>query len=523
MPKKNQIPTLVNLALYSIGEFVITFGRYLTKHVCIISKINPKYGHTKLQSTLNFMKHLLSSNVPQHLYDEMSRAVLTAIVNLVQETRSTYNDYALTTTFLSVMTIALRLTEVAIDTHLKTIEFSAWPKIIRHVLYNKLHNMTGLEVLDLGSGSAGWKTSDIEKIIVNGVSAMPNLMCFILCFDCTDNIITALAQNCKKLQTLDATASRSVTERSVDSLLSCKNLKQIKLRRTSMTIPGYANLFLEHLNIEDIGRCDEFGYVLELIHQNKINTKSTFRIRTFESRNFDMEHLYLLVDMCPYITSLCILRDERIVDLTILATLDHLKELKLLSCDFYAHGIKTLLEIKGRTIMNLHLEHIDEIDLNALMDISQYCPNIKNLVFYNCEFLEHAPIHSRKFAVPPFEFLERIKCVVDCANMHLEFLLSHCVNIKFIQLGSSTGIGDETMRKILLKNSMKKLEELKILYSHDLSMKTVQLLMQNCDNLRRLAELESWGGISPTELNIFRNELKCTNTNLDTSPSLSFA
>ena len=66
------------------------------------------------------MKHLLSSNVPQHLYDEMSRAVLTAIVNLAQETRSTYNDYALTTTFLSVMTIALRLTEVAIDTHLKT-------------------------------------------------------------------------------------------------------------------------------------------------------------------------------------------------------------------------------------------------------------------------------------------------------------------------------------------------------------------------------------------------------------------
>ena len=59
--------------------------------------------------------------------------------------------------------------------------------------------MTGLEVLDLGSGSAGWKTSDIEKIIVNGVSAMPNLMCFILCFDCTDNIITALAQNCKKV------------------------------------------------------------------------------------------------------------------------------------------------------------------------------------------------------------------------------------------------------------------------------------------------------------------------------------
>ncbi|XP_054014083.1 uncharacterized protein LOC128895482 [Hylaeus anthracinus] len=523
MPKKQQVPMLVDLALCSVGEFVTTFGRYMTKLICMTSKTNPEYGHTKLHSMLQFMKHLLNSCIPRHLYDKMSIAVLTAIVNLVKETRGTYNDFALTTAFLSEMTVALRLTEVAVGPHLKAIEFSIWPKIMRHVLYNKLYDMVGLEILDLGSGSAGWRTSDIEKIIANGVSAMPNLVCFILCFDCTDNIILALARNCKKLQKLDVTASRSVTERSVGPLLSCKHLRHIKLCRTSMTISGYANLFLEHLKIEDIGRCDEFGYVLEHIHQKDIGVKSSFHIRTFESRNFSMEHLYLLIDMCPYITSLCLLRDERIGDLTILATLDYLKELKLLSCDFYTHGIKTLLEIKGCAIISLHLEHVEEIDLNALILISQYCPDIRDLVFYNCEFLEHAALHPRKLAVRPFQCLERIKCVAECANMHLEFLLSHCINIKFIQLGSSTGIGDDTMRRILLQNPMSKLEELKILYSHDLSMKTVQLLMQNCDNLRRLSELESWQGISPTELNIFREDLKTTNTNLDISPSLFFA
>ncbi|XP_015438525.1 PREDICTED: uncharacterized protein LOC107193567 isoform X1 [Dufourea novaeangliae] len=523
MPKKHQVPMLVDLALYSIGEFVITFGRYMTKLVSTISKTNPEHGNATLCSMLEYMKNLLSSSVPRHLYNRMSVAVLTAVVNLVKETRGTYNDFVLTTAFLSEMTVALHLTEVAVGAHLKVIEFSAWPKIMRHVLYNKLHDMIGLEVLDLGSGSAGWRTSDIEKMIINGVSVMPNLVCFILCFDCTDNVIVALSQHCKKLQKLDVTASRSVTERSVAPLLTCKYLTQVKLCRTSMSIPGYANLFLEHSNIEDIGRCDEFGFVLELINQKQTDVKSTFHIKIFESRNFTMEHLYLLVGMCPYITSLCILRNERIVDLTILASLDYLKELKLLSCDFYAHGIKTLLEIKGSTIISLHLEHVEEIDLNALISISQYCPNIKSLMFYNCEFLERAPTYPRKLAVSPFQFLERIKCVSEPANMHLEFLLSHCENIKFIQLGSSTGIGDETMRRILLRNQMRKLEELKILYSHDLSMKTVQLLMENCDNLRRLSELENWQGISLAELNIFREELKSTNTNLDTSPSLSFA
>lgn len=523
MPRKHQVHKLVDLALHSIGEFVIIFGRSLTKHICVISKANPEYGHAKLHSMLEFMKHLLSYNIPRHLYDKMSRTVLTAIVNLVKETRGTYNDYALTTTFLSEITVALHLTEVVVDTHLRMIEFSAWPKIMRHILYNKLPDMIGLEVLDLGSGSAGWRTSDIEKVIISGITAMPNLVCFVLCFDCTDNIIAALAQNCKKLQQLDVTASKSVTERSIGPLLSCKYLKEIKLCKTSVTVSGYATLFLEHLNIEDIGRCDEFGYVLENIHQKDINSASSFHIKKFECRNLNAEHLYLLIDMCPYITSLCILRDERIMDLTILAALNYLKELKLLSCDFYTHGIKTLLEIKGCTIASLHLEHVDGIDLNALISISQYCPNINSLVFYNCELLEQGPVYPRKFAVSPFQNLERIKCVAECANMHLEFLLSYCKNIKFIQLGSSTGIGDETIRRIFSQNPMHKLEELKILYSHDLSMKTIQLLMQSCDNLYRLSELENWQGISPAELNMFREELKNTNINLDTSPSLSFA
>lgn len=523
MPPKHQVPTLVDLALSSVGEFVATFGRSMVQPICMISKTNPEYGPVELQSTLQLIKRILSSSVPRHLYDKLSVTILNTVVKLLKETRGTYNDYALTTAFLSEITVILHLTEVAVDANLRAIEFPIWPKIMRHILYNKLHEMVGLQRLDLGSGSAGWRTSDIEKIIINGVSVMPNLISFILCFDCTDNIITALSQNCKRLQKLDVTASRSVTDRSVASLLTCQYLREVKLFRTSVSVSGYADLFLQHPNIEDIGRCDEFGYVLEHIHQKENMTNNSFNIRTFESRNFSIEHINLLVDMCPYITSLCLLRDDRIADLTLLATLSYLRELKLLSCNYYSHGINNLLEIKSPTIISLHLEHVDEIDLNALINISQYCPDIKSLVFYNCEFSERAPIYSRRFAVPPFKFLERIKCVAECANMHLDFLLSHCTNIKFIQLGSSTGIGDETMKRILSKNPMTKLEELKILYSHDLSMETVQLLMQNCEHLHRLAELESWQGITPDELNLFREELKKTNTNLDTSPSLSFA
>ncbi|XP_012262664.1 uncharacterized protein LOC105689879 [Athalia rosae] len=522
MPKKYQIASLEELALRSVGRFVTDVGRHIIKPVCTISLTDPAHGIATLQLWLQWIKHQLVSSIPWYLYDRMSVEVLKAILNLINETKNSFSQYFPITTYLSEMNVIVNLTEVVIHSNLKTIEFSIWPKIMRHVLYKNLNAMTGLEVLDLGSGSAGWRTSGIEKMIIGGVSSMPNLMSFTLCFDCTDSIVTAIGQNCPKLRKLDVTASRSVTDRCLTVLRTCWQLRQIQLFRTSVSIAGYAELLSEHPNLEDIGRCDEFGYVLEHIRITG-SYKQPLNLKVFESRDVTTEHLHLLVEMCPNLIKVSIVHDETINDVLILSALNNLTELKLLCCDFFTDRIKELLETKGSKLTNLHLEHVNEIDLNALVYISQFCPILKNLVLYNCEFVEHAAVIPKKLFVPPFKYLERIKCVADCAHLHLEFLLSHCINIKFIQLGSSTGIGDDTMARVLSKNPMNKLEELKILYSDDLSMKTVRLLMQNCDNLRRLSELESWQGISMAELNVFQNELRIINIDLDISPTLSLA
>ncbi|XP_046413949.1 F-box/LRR-repeat protein 7-like [Neodiprion pinetum] len=522
MPKKHQIASLEELALRSVGQFVTDVGRHIMQPICIMSSTDPAHGIATLNSWLEWIKLQLVSNVPWYLYDRMSVEVLKSILNLITKIKNSCNQYYRITSYLSELNVVVNLTEVVIHSNLKTIEFSVWPKIMRHIFYKNLHVMTGLEILDLGSGSAGWKTSGIEKMIIQGVSAMPNLTSFTLCFDCTNSIVTAVGQNCPKLQKLDVTASRSVTDRCLTILQKCWQLREIQLFRTSVSRAGYAELLLEHPNLENIGRCDEFGYILEYI-RNTSTYKKPFNLKIFESRDVTTEHLHLLVEMCPNLTKVSIVLDESINDLLILSRLNNLTELKLLCGDFFTDRMKELLETRGAKITSLHLEHVNEIDLNALIYISQFCPMLKHLVLYNCEFDEHAAIVSAKLFVPPFKYLERIKCVADCAHLHLEFLLSHCVNIKFIQLGSSTGIGDDTMARVLSKNPMNKLEELKILYSDDLSMKTVRLLMQNCDNLRRLSELESWQGISLAELNVFQSELRINNIDLDISPTLSLA
>ncbi|XP_011501083.1 PREDICTED: uncharacterized protein LOC105364762 [Ceratosolen solmsi marchali] len=521
MPKKHQVPTLQDLALKSVSKLVTMYGVEIVRPLTMINALNSKTGQKSLRKLLTSMKHQLSSCIPWHLYDKLAIETLRAIKNLINDTKNKFTEK--TTTAMFQISAAANLARVISHPNLKRIEFSAWPKIMRHVLYDCLSEMTGLEVLDLGSGSVGWRTSIIEKMIVLAVSNMKNLTCFTLCFDCTDQITATVCQNCPKLQKLDVTASRSVTNRIIPFLLKCQDLKEIKLFSTSVTVPGYANLLLNHSCLEDIGRYDQFGIALEYIQWHVSNFDKPFKLKVFECRNMSIQHLYLLVEMCPYIRNLSMLKDERINDLSILSNLINVKELKLLSCDFYTNRVQKLLQIIGCNIISLHLEHVGEIDLSALVYISQYCPNLRNLVFYNCEFLAINLVEQQELMVSPFKYLERLKCVIDCVDTHLEFILSHCINIKFIHLGSSTGIGDGTIHRIFMKNQMTKLEELNILYSNDLSMNSIHLFMQNCENLRRLSELESWDGISQQELKSFREQLQINNVNLDTSPTLSLA
>ncbi|KAJ8888715.1 hypothetical protein PR048_008207 [Dryococelus australis] len=521
MPQRNQPSSLEKLSLEAVGCLVITIGQEIIQPVVEVSKSDPDCGAILLKQCLNRFNELLYGSVPWYLYDKMAAEVLTSISTLIKKTKVLHVGFEPITNFLNQMNVVVNLTEIVIHPNLRRIDFSLWPKIMRHVLYKNLYRMSGLEVLNLGSGSCGWNTSDIEKHIVCGVISMKNLTSLCLCFDCTDHILTVVSQNCSGLQSLDVTASRSVTDRSVNALLACQQLSELYINRTSVTIEGYAILLTGLRRLEDLGRCDELGLVLEHI-KLFFRSSSLLGLRMFESRDVTSYRLHLLVEMCPYVTHVSLYHDEQVSDLTILASLKNLVELKLMACDFFMDRVNTLLEYKGHNITCLHLEHVEEIDTNALIYIGQYCPNVRKLVFINCEFLEHFSISAPQLTAPPFQKLEHIVCVVECAPSHLEFLLSNCGRIRCIQLGSSTGIGDTIMARVLVKNPMRHLEELKILHSEHLSMQTVKLLMKNCNNLRVLSELESWQGITAPELSLFRQYIRENNINLDIRPTLSY-
>ncbi|XP_008193850.1 uncharacterized protein LOC662936 isoform X1 [Tribolium castaneum] len=518
MPKHRHVPTLQTLSLRGVGSLVVSLSSP------IVTKLqyyhDPQKIVSVLYSCLDCLNELLASSVPYYLYEKMAREVLNAVKGLIEKTKKTYYPHTNMSAFLTEMNVVVSLTEVVLNPLLKQIDFTEWPKIMRYVLYKNLSKMTGLEVLNLGSSTGGWRTSDYDKYIVEGISGMKHLRSLCLCFDCTDQVIQVVGDNCPFIQCLDVTSSRSVTDRSIPSLLKCNHLRELQLHRTSVTPVGLAQILRGLDKLQDIGRCDDFRGVIKMLHQS--GACGPFGLRKIHTRGLYPEILRLLVDMFPKVEYINLFHDEQVTDLTILTSLDCLKELKLLSCAFYGDYVKQLLEVRGCNIISLHLEHVEEVDLNVLIDISQFCPRLKSLVLYNCDFMDSSEINTSRLKVQPFQNLEKLFWMVDCARTHLEFILLHAVNIRNIHLGSSTGITHSSIVNILTVNPMKHLEELRILYSSDMSMKTVELLLANCTNLRVLSELESWQGISMEELKNFKQHIYSNNFDLDIRPTLSY-
>ncbi|KAJ8967905.1 hypothetical protein NQ317_000585 [Molorchus minor] len=519
MPKHRDVPSLKNLSLKSIGSMVVFMAPPIISNIQVYNE--PQKIISSLQKSLDWLNKLLASHVPYYLYDTMAVEVLNSVKALIERTKKTYYPHTSMSAFLTEMNVVVSLTEVVLNAQLKHIDFSEWPKIMRYVLFKNLNKMTGLETLNLGSCASGWWTSEYDKCLFDGVAGMKYLKSLCLCFDSNDVIVQVVGENCLNIQSLDLTSSRSVTDRCIPFLLKCRNLRELYLHRTSVSIVGHAQLIASLPKLEDIGRCDEFGSIINNLHHNYYPSHGTFRLRKIQTRDLSTENLRLFVEMFPKVEYISLFHDMQISDLTVLTSLNNLRELKLLSCAFYGDYLKQLLEIRGSNLISLHLEHVEEMDFKVLIDISQYCPKLKSLVFYNCDFINTVTLPCEKIKVP-FLNLERIFWVVDSAINHLEFILSHALNIQYIHLGSSTGITHSAVVNILNVNPMRHLKEFRVLYSSDMNMRTVELLLASCTNLSVLSELESWQGISIEELKIFKNHIYSNNFDLDIRPTLSF-
>ena len=514
MPKLIQPQSLEAIAQQGLVCYLCELGEKLMPMLGKMAKMEAKLSTEILESQISILQKIIEYNVPCFLYDQLSDQLFIEVPRLIDRIRSGIKSRSSMAQFIKQMNVAIALTEVVVSPNLTRLNFETMPKMIRHVYYSKLHLLSGLTYLNLGSLSGGWKTVEMEPTVLAGVRNMKHLRYFCLNYDSTDNILLALYDSCPKLVALDLTSSKCISNESCHIIGRFDNLRMVQLYRTSITAEGYINLLLKLHRLEDIGRYDEIGRCLEYIAENYPN-KQKFALRKFTSRFVTTKFLQILCNYCPEISFVSIFHNVLLCDLMQLVGINKLNDLRLLSCDFFADQIRNVLQVKGCNLTHLHLEHVDEIDMNALMYISQFCPDLKSLTFYNCEMISSTSMYIRKPPIPPFMNLEQLVLIALCEPSHLEFLLANCFKIKRISIGTMVPTHDFSFDKILATNNFTNLEELSVICSEGLTIGMAYRLVEICQNLVVLNELEGWEQVSTDDLEIFKEFIKMNNLDLN--------
>lgn len=517
MSNFKQPQTLEKTALYYLGEWVACTAESLMTPVANLAHKNTEKSQQELSRHVQKIRLYLSYNVPWILYNHLAAEVIRSLSELLEKTKKSLGFRGSMGKFVSQMNVAVSMAEVLFTHNLTVLTIDTIPKMMRSIFYVKLHLLTGLVYLNLGSLSGGWKTADMEESVIRSLKPLHRLKSLIINYDCTDNILVCIVDNCPKLEKLDMSCSKCITNESINIIIKLQCLKSIQLYRTSVTLEGYAKLLIKCKTLQDIGRCDDIGKVLEYIDLTNSSARP-MNLTIYVSRYAPISALQLAVQMCPKIRNMTVFHNTLQGDLMPLIELPELRELKLLSCDFYADQIKQVLQVKGCNISSLHLEHVDQIDLNALMYISQLCPMLRSLTLYNCTLIQHTSLYTRKLEILPFRNLKKFTLVSTCTENQLSFVLSNCLNVEFVHIGTAVQLTDDFVEKLLDKNPLIHLKELRIMQSEFLTIASVERIIHSCMSLQTLVELECWSMLTETDIEYIKNYIKINNFNIDVAP-----
>jgi len=518
MPERKQVQSLVELTIEGVGNYVDMYSKGVVKQSYKMSlrsnlEASDKHASQWVDTQVEWLQNLLFSHTPwykfQVLVDALSSWLSQAVLNSKAIFRRSNSPPE---SFHQIHTI-VRFVNLIIHDKVICLDLSKLPKMLRDLLYKKLDKLSGLQVLSMGSGNG----ESARKRSFHSIKHLRNLTRLSLTNDCQNESLAVIGQNCSKLKYLDISCSGTITDQGTAWLLLCQDLETINLFQTSTSIQGYSQLLLGLPKLVSIGRCDNFGQILDYMHRHR-TSELKLPLASLHSRDMNLEHLQLFVETCPQTRHVNLYVDEDGHLLTPLTRLTKLQELKLLACNFYSDRVDRLLRERGGGLSLLHLEHVDQLDMPALCCIAENCPNLTKLVFFSCDFVENfgSSEANHPFQETPFQLLETLICVSESAPNVIEFLLTHALNLKMVQFGSSAWFNDDIVTNVLARNALRKVEEIRILRSYELSMSAVRALIACCPKLRVLGEMDGWEGIQERELAQLRHEIKINNWDLDT-------
>jgi len=567
------------LPVLSLEDIAIgTIRRYLSDHCWTVAKL---YGGTEIEEVVNREEILplhiaelrmrIFESIPWYLDEKVVKEIIQGIHEAVEEKQRQYNFNTHIPLYKTELYCMVTMVDLIVTPRLRRLEMPNIPKILRTHLTARLQNFTGLQYLDmllLGFGMDSRNTNSTEVVapsnIISALRCMSFLTHLILPTFCTNNIIRALTVTCKDTLTrLEIDHSLRTTDALVPDMVKLHNLRLLSMAGTTLSCEALAIILLGLKNLVSLPNGDFLCDVLEWLAYespeevwNK-GQRLQFQIQEFcssEDYHFhSKKQMQLVAEMCPKISQVKFFYDsETLCEIKTLQNFRHLQDLRLNGGDFTKDPLRPLIENIGHQLTNLEFNHVDGIDRHAIVQMSLCCTNLRSLFFSACTFLDYGALHRELFEyyqaggletieeielalllrdqeafnseieglIQPFERLNELKMSCECSTSTLMFILLHCPALKKLFVGNNSELTDEALLQILSVNPLKWLEELELAAGENLSRTTLDILLNNCSNLRKVKGLKYWKAMTDEERDNFFQMVKKNNLDLDISEIL---
>lgn len=403
-------------------EFKEDIDQYDLTHIELDSLVNEKlmeavvkYRYSVLASLassskfsyniLYFREYLMEWPVV-HIVNNITASVFKGIEEAIVERNSMMHmcdKPAIISKYNMEMFLILKFLDVILVPNLDHLDLREKLQPVRNHVYDKLHELPALQMLNLGDASHGYTPDIFQHQFLAGVEIMNKLVIFCLHFDCFDDLIASLGRNCShSLKVLDIELSKQVTDSSIEDILKMSKLVELHIFSCGFTNEGQCKLLKGLQRLVHMKRSDFLCEALDWVDWYQAENGSitpTFNIQEFhysESYHFHTaEQMKLVSKYCPNIVKMRFMfNKQHFITYQHLNTFKHIKELHLCGGEFYS-GIDEhleevmiiitlkssdylldLLEEMGGNLTDLDLYAVDELDMKAIAMISIYCKKL---------------------------------------------------------------------------------------------------------------------------------------------------
>ncbi|KAK8734657.1 hypothetical protein OTU49_005918 [Cherax quadricarinatus] len=370
----------------------------------------------------------------------------------------------------------------------------------------------GIQQLDL---RGLWVRDEHKYALIRTLRKLCCIRRLTLRYCCDDEMLATLGKYCENLQKLDVCGSRAITEAGLKNL--CDNPSRVAWGYLTETLqivdlggpgaqelppqlPSYLLLNLPHL--VSLGSYERTGAAVELALQTKPNKQ--FALRYMHDVFTSASRYHAIIKACPKIQAIY-LDSPKDSAVHYLDMFQDLKEVKLHKVRW--SDLEIALNKMGSRLRSLFLlTMFGQVDL---LDLGRLCPNLLRLEIHQaslvCSEVEHPTAFSK--------VRELLIYTSQLSTFCVKVLLNQCIALEHLCLGECGQLSDEAIIASLMDHSLQYVREIWFGIAENLTMHTIEALLEHCPRLISLGNLAAWR-VHPDDIDLLRVQFLLTNTDL---------